>query len=51
MYPQIPWSKIVGMRNILTHEYPETDVGIIWKTAEKRLPKLKEIVQELLAEL
>jgi len=31
-HPQIPWSKIVGMRNILTHDYPETDTEIIWKT-------------------
>jgi uncharacterized protein with HEPN domain len=38
--PQIPWSKIVGMRNILTHNYPEADTEIIWKTVKKRLPEL-----------
>jgi uncharacterized protein with HEPN domain len=50
-YPQIPWSKIIGMRNILTHEYPETDTEIIWKTAKKRLPELKAVIQEMLDEL
>jgi len=49
-YPQIPWSKIVGMRNILTHEYPETDAEILWKTAKKRLPVLKSVIKELLNE-
>jgi uncharacterized protein with HEPN domain len=48
--PQISWSKIVGMRNVLTHEYPETDVEILWKTAKKRLPELKKAVNELLRE-
>jgi uncharacterized protein with HEPN domain len=38
------------MRNILTHEYPETDVEILWKTAKKRLPELKAAVNELLRE-
>jgi uncharacterized protein with HEPN domain len=49
-YPQIPLSKIVGMRNILTHEYPETDTEIIWKTAKKRLPELKGIIYEIIDE-
>jgi uncharacterized protein with HEPN domain len=46
----IPWPKIIGMRNILTHDYPQTDVEIVWKTAKNRLPALKTVVTELLDE-
>lgn len=49
-YPQIPWQKIVGMKNILTHDYPETDTEILWKTAKKRLPQLKTVIDEMLEE-
>ena len=49
-YSQIPWTKIVGMKNILTHDYPATDTEILWKTAKKRLPELKIVIQEILNE-
>jgi uncharacterized protein with HEPN domain len=38
------------MRNILAHEYPETDAEILWKTIKKRLPVLKPAIKELLNE-
>ena len=29
---QIPWNKIVGMRNRLIHAYFEIDLDVLWKT-------------------
>lgn len=41
-YPDIPWSKIVGMRNILVHNYFGIDVDIVWAVIVNDLPDLKE---------
>jgi uncharacterized protein with HEPN domain len=49
-HPKIPWSKIVGMKNILTHDYPAIKTEVLWKTAKKRLPELKPVIEELLSE-
>lgn len=40
-YPDISWSRIVGMRNIISHEYFGVLPDIIWKTVKKDIPKLK----------
>ena len=37
-HPEIPWSDMVGMRNILIHSYLGIDDSIVWNTV-KLLPK------------
>jgi uncharacterized protein with HEPN domain len=47
-HPEVPWSSIVGMRNILVHQYFEIDTDIVWTVVETDLPKLKEWFQAIL---
>lgn len=36
------------MRNILVHMYRQIDVEIVWKTTKEDLPRLRELLQEIL---
>jgi uncharacterized protein with HEPN domain len=50
-YPEIPWKNIAGMRDKLVHEYWGTDVNILWRTAQQRVPELKVQVTRIREEL
>lgn len=39
--PDIPWSDIIGMRNILIHHYFGIDRDAVWNVVEHDLPALK----------
>jgi uncharacterized protein with HEPN domain len=39
-YANIPWRQILGMRNILAHEYFTRESEIIWETLKTGLPEL-----------
>ena len=39
-HPEIPWKRIVGLRNILAHEYGEILVERIWRVALENVPEL-----------
>jgi uncharacterized protein with HEPN domain len=45
---EIPWTDIVGFRNIAVHEYFAVNWQIVWSTATKDVPMLREQISELL---
>jgi uncharacterized protein with HEPN domain len=49
--PDIPWRKIVGLRNRLMHAYPATDDSAIWSIVTSDIPKLQGSLTALLAAL
>jgi len=49
-YPNAPWSSIVGIGNILRHEYQRLDDKQLWEIATVHLPRLQPIVAQMLTE-
>lgn len=45
----IPWHQLVGMRNLLIHDYIAVDVDIVWQTAVADIPGLLAELEKLLA--
>ena len=46
-HPEVPWAIIKQMRNILVHEYMQTNMDIVWDTATKDIPELVKQLTEL----
>ena len=46
-HPDIPWSDMAGMRDVLIHDYIDVDLGVVWKTASKDIPYLKALIMKL----
>lgn len=47
----IPWSKIVGLRNKVIHEYFDLNIPIIWQTVKEDIPSLARQIKKVLKEL
>ncbi|HQZ25754.1 MAG TPA: DUF86 domain-containing protein [Flavobacterium sp.] len=47
----IPWARIIGLRNLVIHEYFGIDDITIWDVIKINLPELKEKILVLLEDL
>ena len=46
--PQIPWRVLNDIRNKHIHEYHTVKPDKLWKMAKQSLPKIKELLEEIL---
>lgn len=40
-HPEVDWKSIIGLRNVLVHDYLGVSVARIWEIVERDLPDLK----------
>ena len=48
-YVDIPWKRIIGMRNRLIHGYFDINLAIVWKTATEDIPPLIEKINLMIS--
>lgn len=48
--PSIPWRKIVGLRNVLIHQYEGVEPEVTWVAVECELPKLKAVLESIVSD-
>lgn len=41
----LPWDAMIGMRNVMIHEYDGVDMSIVWTTIKKDIPSLIKLLE------
>ena len=50
-YPEIDWSGVIGIRHVLAHDYFDIDAEQIFKTCQRDIPQLLNMVQQMLRDI
>jgi len=47
-HPDVPWSQLRGLRNVIAHEYFDLDERTLWNTVQSNLPPLVPVLRKML---
>jgi len=47
-YPQVEWSEIAGLRDVLIHNYFGIDYDLVWNVVSKDIPELQRELQRII---
>jgi uncharacterized protein with HEPN domain len=50
-HTEVPWKRMIGLRNIAIHEYFGVDLSIVWEIITRNLPETKPMVEAVLESL
>jgi len=50
-HPEIPWTRMVGLRNIVIHAYFKVDLSIIWQIIQVNLSDTKPLIEAMLDDM
>lgn len=50
-YPSIPWRNIIGLRNIISHDYANVNYSIVVKIIKNNLHDLNKTVSDIIKDL
>jgi uncharacterized protein with HEPN domain len=50
-HSQIPWKKIAGMRDVISHAYEDLAYEVLWDAVEIHFPKLLKDLKQILSNL
>lgn len=50
-YSEMDWKGVMGMRDIIAHHYFDLDAEIVYDVIKHDLPKLKDVLQQIIDDL
>ena len=50
-HPEIPWKRMIGLRNILAHRYYAVDHALLWEIIHEKLPPVLDQIRSLIPPL